>query len=346
MPKRRFSIYSFFLFFFLIGVIACNRTKSEKQIAISDTTHQVLSDDRTTEEKDLTRLITQSPDKPENYHNRAKYYIKERKLDEAYLDLGKAFELDSANESFLITLSDYYLTAMEPSKSRAVLTDLIKENPKNAEAHLKMGELFFYGKKYDQSFEAINNALRIDKYLSKAYFFKGMNYKETGNLEKAESSFQTAAEQNPDYFDAYMQLGLLKTKVNSKMAIQYFTSAINTEPKNLDALYARGYEYQISDDFDKAIQDYTKIIQLKPSYTDAHFNLGYIHYNLDLPKEAIKDFEKVVQYAPEDPKGYYMRGLCHEANAENQLALTDYRKALNLRSDYELASKAITRLEK
>ncbi len=328
------------------SLIACNSNKIEKKTEIIDTSHQILSDERPVEEKELSKIINQSPDKAEGYHARAKYFIKNRKLEDAWVDLSKAFELDSANETYFLTLSDYYLTAMEPAKSKGVLMDMLNKNPNNAEAHLKLGELYYYGKKYDQSFGEINKALRLDKYLSRAYFFKGMNYKETGNMEKAISSFQTATEQNPDYVDAYMQLGLLNSGNNSKLAIQYFASAISTDPKNIDALYARAYEYQISDDFDKAIQDYTKIIQIKPEYADAHFNLGYIHYNLDLTKEALKDFEKVIKYAPEDPKGYYMRGLCYESGANDSKALEDFRKALSLRPDYELASKGINRIEK
>jgi len=51
--------------------------------------------------------------------------------------------------------------------------------------------------------------LRINKNNADAYFFKGMIFKSLEMKNKSISNFQTCVEQDPTYYNAYMQLGLL-----------------------------------------------------------------------------------------------------------------------------------------
>ena len=51
--------------------------------------------------------------------------------------------------------------------------------------------------------------LKIDETIAKGYFLKGMCYKESGDTTRAISSFQTACEQDNQYYDAYVETGRL-----------------------------------------------------------------------------------------------------------------------------------------
>ena len=90
---------------------------------------------------------------------------------------------------------------------------------------------------YEPALKRINEALRIDDRLDEAYFLKGRLYLETRDTVKAVSSFQTAAEVNPERYDAFIQLGLLYAEAQNDLALEYFRTARSLRPNSIEALY-------------------------------------------------------------------------------------------------------------
>ena len=78
-------------------------------------------------------------------------------------------------------------------------------------------------------------ALKIDKRIPEAYFIKGMIYHFLGNSNLASSSYQTAIEVDPNYFDAYIHMGMLSENLDNHNAVNYYNSAIEIEPNNIEA---------------------------------------------------------------------------------------------------------------
>ena len=82
----------------------------------------------------------------------------------------------------------------------------------------------------------VNDVLKLDKTNANAYFTKGMIYHYLGNKSLAISSYQTAIEMDADYYDAYMNLGLLFSEQNDINAIEYYNSAIDIFPSSIDSI--------------------------------------------------------------------------------------------------------------
>ena len=89
---------------------------------------------------------------------------------------------------------------------------------------------------------------------------KGFNLKEKGDTSAAIKTFQKAVENNPQYFEAFMQLGMLMQAQNNKLALNYFNNALKIKPNSEEALYGRGLWYQDHNDFNKAIQDRKSVV--------------------------------------------------------------------------------------
>ena len=68
--------------------------------------------------------------------------------------------------------------------------------------------------------------MRVDPYEVKAYYFKGLNFKEIGDFEKAISQFQTTVEQDPYHIDAYEQLAFVYAYLDNPLAELYFDNAL------------------------------------------------------------------------------------------------------------------------
>ena len=135
---------------------------------------------------------------------------------------------------------------------------------------------------YDPAMKRINAALQVDDRLDEAYFLKGRLYLETGDTVKAVSSFQTAAEVNPDRYDAFIQLGLLYASAHDDLALEYFRTARSLRPNSIEALYDEAIylqEHARKDTgrYRQALTLYDRILELDGANASAAFNKGFIH---------------------------------------------------------------------
>ena len=295
---------------------------------------------------DLDLKIQADPANAALYNERAKLYMQRQEFEKAALDVKKVMQLDTTKAEYFITFSDLSLAANKPGLAKAALEKCLALEPQNKEGNMKLAELFFIARQYDKVFKYLNDILKVDIHNPKAYFMKGMAYKEMGDTAKSISSFQTAIEQESKYYDPFMQLGIIYTLKNNKLALQYFNGAITINPRSEEALYGRGMWYQEhAHDYDKAIQDYTSIIQLNPKNKSAHFGLGYIHYQyLKVNDQAIKHFTDAINADPSYAEAIYNRGLCYETVGNIGMARADYEAALRLRPDYTMASSGLSRV--
>ncbi len=336
--------------YFLIGIsiIACNsapkQIKSDQPL-VADSA-KIIGEKIDKELIALNEKVNTSPGNPSSFNERASYFVKHQKLDAAYEDLIKGFSLDSTFMPLYNTLADFHLMKSEPAQAKAALDKALTINKKSYMTHVKLGELYYIVKKYDLAFKSINAGLKINKYYADGYFWKGMIYKEKGDTTLAESNFQTAIEQDPENYKAYMQLGLISLAKLSSNAIDYFGSAIKVDPSKSEAYYGRAYYYQLKEDYDKSIQDYTKVVELSPKNANAYYNLGIVQYALRVIPIAFTNFNKAIELNPKYAEAFYMRGLCNEAKGNDDAAIADYEFALSLKDNYQLASLGLERVNK
>lgn len=290
--------------------------------------------------------IKKNPNDAELYHERALYYFEQKNdVDAAFADMRRVFAIDTTTAKYFITLADLYLAKGMSGNVKASLNKAIEIDPKNILALTKLAELNLYIKDYNACLKTADQVLKIDIYNPRAYFIKGMAFKELGDTAKAISSFQTVIEQDPDYYNAYMQLGLLYSAIKNPLALDYLNNALNLQPQSIEAYYAIAMFFQEIGKIDKAIETYNTILKIDSSYNDAHFNLGYIAMVMqnDLAK-AIKHFSDNIRFHPNNYEAFYMRGLCYERLKDKDNAIRDYRQALKLYPQYDNAAIALGKL--
>ena len=297
---------------------------------------------------EVSRQIAKSPEDASLYHQRAQLHLQRNDIPNAGMDITRTLQLDSTNADYYITASDVNLAAGNPGKSIVALKKAMEVDGKNIKALEKLAELYFIAMQYDQSIQYLDQILRTDIHNAKAYFMKGMNFKEKGDTARAMGSFQTAIEQRQDYYEPYVQLALINTARGNKIALQYYDGALRLNPKSEEALYGRGMYYQeVAMDYDKAIQDYTSISEINPKNKNAYYNLGFIHYQyLKVNNEAVKHYSKAIECDPQWPEAYFNRGLAFETMGDIAKAKSDYQQALTIRPDYGKARIALLRVQK
>jgi tetratricopeptide (TPR) repeat protein len=260
-------------------------------------------------------------------------------------DMKRLQKVDSSNAAYFILLSDIYLKlAVKTSCSDAqlILDKAAKIDSNNLDVLIKKAKITFICKPEFKShlisFELLNKALKKNEQLPEAYFWKGMIYLEEKNTRLAISSFQTAIEVDPSYYEAYMQLGqiyggalkdTLQDNASKLIAIGYLSNAIKIDSFNDEALYARALLYQNVQRWTDAQIDYNRILKVYPKQLDALYNRGVCYYASNQWKNAEKDFSSILQldslYAP----ALKARAMTYEELGDIFNAASDYRKVLN-----------------
>ena len=248
MTSKKLKLFLIISFYFLFFCVSCNLNNTEKRIKEIEV-DSTLSKLNSPELKAINSKLLSDPNNPDLYYKRSEIYFKNHDLEAAKNDAIRAIKIDSLKVDYFILLSDIYFTANETRQAKENLEKCIKINPNSIDANLKLAELFFYVKKYQEAINFSNNALKINENTSKAYFIKGMCYKESGDTSNAVSSFQTAVEQDNNSLDAYLELGIIFTKKKNPLALEYLKSALNLDPKNNDILYNMAYFHQVTSNY-------------------------------------------------------------------------------------------------
>ena len=294
----------------------------------------------------LTQKIKDAPNEPKLYAQRAKLYYDNEGYDEAIADLTKALSFDSTNVDYLHLLSDAHMDYYQSRKAIDVLQLAAKYHPTRIPTLLKLAELQMLVERYTPSLRTVDQILKIEAQNTDAYFLMGLNFRATGDKERAINSLQTVVENDPDYLDAWIILAQLFESLDNPIAIKYFNNALRVDSTNIAALTAKGNYLGNQGKFSEAIKVLKKIHRYAPQRSETFYNIGLAYLEMDSIEQAYKNFNIVVNTSPTDYMAYFCRGITLEQKGDIKAAKKDYQQALNLEPKFERAQIALANLNK
>lgn len=295
----------------------------------------------------LNKKILDNPDDANLYNERAKIYLRFKQLEDAINDTKRAIRIDTTNAVFYLTEADIFFAANETRNAKDVLELVVKKFPENTDGLLKLGELYYFVKQYENAFAKINQALKINENLAKGYYLKGNIYKEIGDTAKAISSLETAIEQDNKNPGIFLDLGLIYAAKKNPLAFEYYDNAISLNPSNTEALYAKAKLFQDINQIKEAVVLYERILKNDPTHVFSLYNLGAIEYGINKnPKKAIEYFTNAIHSNPKYTQAYFARGVCYQELKDNDNARADYSMCLQLTPNYEPAIEGLNSLGK
>ncbi|MFT4594227.1 MAG: tetratricopeptide (TPR) repeat protein [Psychroserpens sp.] len=293
----------------------------------------------------LTKLLDANPGDAKLLHERAKVFLEVDEINFALADVGRALLVDSTVAEYYLTISDVYFRMNEPVKCKNALLKATAMQPEYREPLHRLAQFELYLGNHQKSINYANEMLRLDARDDRPFVIKALCFKELGDTAKAVQNYLEAVTENPDNYDAYVELGVLHWGMGNPLAEAYLKSALDIRPEGVDALYALGMQYQQTDKLNEALETYTRILEIDSTYRSAYFNMGYIQYQyLQLYNEALINFDKAVKVDSEYYQAVYMRGLCYEAKGDVSSAKREYAYSLQLNPDYGKAADGMTRL--
>jgi len=294
----------------------------------------------------INQKIRKDVNNPDLYIERSGLYELLGDNRAAVEDIDRALRIDSTNLNTLIAQADFLLKRGELNTSARILEHAKTLHPEASIIYQKLSELYLVAGNNKLSMENADNAVKYDKFNPKAYYLKGFNFIQLKDTTKSISSFRTAVEQDPEFFEAYMQLGTIFASLHDPISLDYFNNALEVKPGNKEALYGIGMYQQENGLYNDAFITYAKLTKAHPNFKEAHFNIGYTHmYYLQMYSEAKSYFTDAINVDPNYYQAYYNRGYCHELLGDIRNAELDYKKALSIQPDYTLAAEGLSRLK-
>ncbi len=287
---------------------------------------------------ELNLKIRENPYNHNLFIQRANIYFEKGEIADAIRDVQTALVLDSINPDYYVLLAEYYLNLGRSGNARDALLISLSFNPGHVDTRIKLAHIYFYVQMYREAFRELQ--FLEDNRLANAesFFLKGLIFYETQNIHEAVRAFRRSLEYDRDYWQSHNYLGLIHLRQNDPLAVDFYETAVRLFPENLEIRLNAGLAYQEFNHPEKAIQQYDYIISADSTIYHAFFNKGFVYLELmDDYLNAIASFTKAIKLDPESYPAYYNRGYAYEMMGNLNAAEADYRKALEIMPNYDLA---------
>jgi tetratricopeptide (TPR) repeat protein len=246
-----------------------------------------------------------------------------------------------------------------------LLRDLIKADPRNADARLLLGSILMEGGQRDESIAQLGEAVRLLPKSAEAHNALGEAYNAFGETAAARPEFERAVGLDPQHAQAHANLAaVLLQQGDAKRALPHLDQAIRLFGRRPDAAqphYLRAKIYSADRDSAKAAVELQQAVELRPDFAEAWSDLGDARKSLADGKGALTAFRRAVELSPEDPIAQTRLGsllldssAAHEAvehldeavrlDPKNQSALNALQRALRQDGQLERAESAKKKL--
>ncbi|MDB4061894.1 tetratricopeptide repeat protein [Vicingaceae bacterium] len=341
------------LFYLILtaALLACqpkDETKNNEDATLTEVDKTKAETSAMQEDSRLSRLnekIRADINNKDLYLARADYFLEKQNPKEAMQDINRAFRIDTVYLPTLLKQADFLTKSGKLELSLNVIDKANQLHRNSSTVQVAYSQLYLVARNNEKSLSYADLAIKYDMYNAEAYYLKGFNFLEIGDTSKAISSYQTAVEQDPEYFEAFLELGLIFSQKNDPIALEYINNALEIQSTERRALYSKGMYEQEHEMFNEAMLTYTAAIKSNPDFREAYYNLGYIHlFYLKLYRQSQQYFTDAIDVDPRYKEAYYNRGYAFELLGDINNAAKDYRKALEIDPSYDYAAKGLSRL--
>lgn len=333
----------------------CNKTK-EAPVPVQDTTANAKI-------AAVNEEIKKDSLNPFLYFKRAHIFDHNDDLKHATEDMFKALSLDSLRPEFFLYAAELFKKTGEPKRGIALMDKAIVIDSMNTDLYVKAAELAYIDTtikgNYLLALSYLNAAILKNPQNADIYFYKGNIFKEMKDTTRAISSFQTATELNPKFYNAYVQLGLLLAQKKDKSASKYLDNAIRVSDKPEDALYAKANilketalalqdgnkDAQAIEKFNEAIETYKKVIDVNYKNVESYMGIGFSYYQMDSVEQAYKFYGLATKIEPTYAGAYFSKGLCAEDLGRKKEAADLYQSCLNIDPKFTRAQEHLKKLQ-
>ena len=275
-------------------------------------------------------------------------YFKEKKYEDALVEINKAIQLEPDSISYY-SLRVFICENMGKYKEQVSdLSKIIelnkKTNSKSVNAHntraVSQMQLGLYNEALIDIDYFINNRDTAGS-LAVAYVNKASILYKLNDYEKSKRYYELALKENSTKeMESQAFVGLANLEKSPQKALELIDKAILSDDKNSLAFGARGALYIESEKIREAYDDLYKAISLNPDDATTNFNMGQLFANYsDNMDSAIIYFDNALRLSPQSKNNdvvYMYIAVVKHRLGNSKSALPDFKKAENINPKNDL----------
>ncbi len=190
----------------------------------------------------------------------------------ALADIAGVRSHESGSSSLLKTRSG---NSAASRNSVAVYQKMVKLNPTDAGAHVKLGNAYAQMERTQDAMVSYQEALALDPNNFDAHLGMSKAYLDQGSYDQAIVSCRKALKIRPRAADAHLSLGLaLSSAGKYDEAMQAFQKAKELDPGVVEDQVVTGQAYFKAGMYAQAIESFKDAVQTDQEHAQAYFNLG------------------------------------------------------------------------
>jgi len=325
------------LFAFSVILFKCSQNYKSEQTKNSLDTSKI---------KILTDQIRKDPYNPKLYVLRAKEYLRLNKKDSTIRDFNIAYNLDSLNDSLLFLLTDLQIKTGKINEAKKIIENFLSYKKESELALYQLANIHFIYKDYLKAKIYIDEIFKFNPDYPLAHFLKALVQIETNQPNEAIKTLHKVIELQPSNSEAYNLLGLLYHELENEIAVKYYKTAAEINPKDPNPLYNLGIYYLERSNYDMALFYFYQIInKINSKHENAYYSIGYVYAKKKIYNLAISYFDTVLQINPKNVDAIYNIGYCYEKMKNFNLAKEYYMKAKIIKPNYEKSIIALNRID-
>lgn len=178
--------------------------------------------------------------------------------------------------------------------------------------------------------------------MAKKSFNEGISQMQQGNNDLAVTSFRAAIQGDPNFVDAYLNLGVVYYQ--SRMydeALEQFQKVVELDKNNIDGFANLGLVQNKLRRRPEAVEAFQAALAIDPNNTMVLKELGKVQYVQKDYNGAIASFEKCHAAGGGDASTYYYEGRSYSRAGDDAKAVAMLREAIKLEPDYYNAHFAL-----
>jgi len=202
----------------------------------------------------------------------------------------------------LVGLAATYAFQEDSKKTFQYVNEALRINPRYRDAYVLKGSVYRKQGNIELAISSYETAIQQDPEFFEAYFFLGQIYQSQGDPLCVEY-FATALELRPHILEVKYQLAFSKQlfdQVEGAKEIYRDMARDTVDFYVARGLFHQGYIKQfVENELDSAMYFYGSAIETEPRYVEAWHNLGLCHVAKGDKTKALQSFAKALKYDPD-----------------------------------------------
>jgi len=251
-------------------------------------------------------VLKQDPQSVQALDGLTKALIAQKRYTAAIAELKNA----PPDEVLQLNLAIAYSKNGNIDEALQILSAIVKENPKYAQAHTNLGIVYTQQKRFTEAGREFETALQLDP------------------------------------TDDAVRLSYVKTLtalLQYDRAQPLIREYLQRHPRDFEAQYFTGIVERGLGNYADAEKGFRQAVALNPNHADAHYNLGFVLARLGRPAEARPELEKALKLNPDSSEARFqlasvLRALGQQQQAHEELKALQEKKAANVKQDVAAVS--------